>query len=393
GGPPSPAPPGPSARSARSGGGASPARRAARPPRAPTGCCRRPSPAPPPAAGRRGRGGACAAILRGGPRCRPSHAARSPPAGSGRARRARAAARPARPRRGSPRSGPRAGRARHLRSRAGARGAPCAGGSYRPLRGKSSDSIRAGFPLQIARGGFVTLCHASRSRIPWRTFPTASSSSCSRPAGRSSCSRVRAPWSSRTTRRSSPRCARSLPTRSGSSTAADARAMAKERDLYAILGLERTASADEIKKAYRRLARKHHPDVNPGDKQAEERFKEISVAHDVLTDPSKRKLYDEFGLEGLQAGFDPERAREYRRWADSGHGFSFRGGSPFEGFGFGGSEGRRRGRHEAEEERSFADIIEEMFGAGAAARATPRTARGADLEHPIEVDFLDALRG
>ena len=61
--------------------------------------------------------------------------------------------------------------------------------------------------------------------------------------------------------------------------------MAKERDLYAILGVERSASADQIKKAYRRLARKHHPDLNPGDKQAEERFKEISVAHDVLTDP------------------------------------------------------------------------------------------------------------
>ena len=168
----------------------------------------------------------------------------------------------------------------------------------------------------------------------------------------------------------------------------------KERDLYAVLGVERNASAEEIKKAYRRLARKHHPDLNPGDKQAEERFKEISVAHDVLTDPSKRKLYDEFGLEGLQAGFDPARAREYRRWAESGHGFSFRGGSPFEGFGFSGFEGRRR-RREAEEERGFADVIEELFGAGAGAgaRATPRTVRGADVEHPIEVDFLDALRG
>ena len=166
----------------------------------------------------------------------------------------------------------------------------------------------------------------------------------------------------------------------------------KERDLYAVLGVERNASAEEIKKAYRRLARKHHPDLNPGDKQAEERFKEISVAHDVLTDPSKRKLYDEFGLEGLQAGFDPARAREYRRWAESGHGFSFRGGSPFEGFGFSGFEGRRR-RREAEEERGFADVIEELFGAGAGARATPRTVRGADVERPIEVDFLDALRG
>src|SRR5207253_1620940 len=161
-------------------------------------------------------------------------------------------------------------------------------------------------------------------------------------------------------------------------------------------GVERTATTEEIKKAYRRLARKHHPDLNPGDKQAEERFKEISVAHDVLTDAGKRKLYDEFGLEGLQAGFDPTRAREYKRWAESGHGFSFRREGPFEGFGFGGSGGRRRRRaaeEEDDEERGFADIIEQLFGAGAATGAAARTARGADLEHPIEVDFLDALRG
>src|SRR2546426_2801554 len=214
---------------------------------------------------------------------------------------------------------------------------------------------------------FVTAWHGSRSRIAWSTFPTASSWCCSPPAGRSSCSRARVPWSSRTTRRSSPRCARSPPARSGSSTAADARAMAKERDLYAILGVERSASADQIKKAYRRLARKHHPDLNPGDKQAEERFKEISVAHDVLTDPGKRKLYDEFGLEGLQAGFDPARAREYKRWSESGHGFSFRREGPFEGFGFGGSGGRgpRRAGQGGDEERGFADILEQLFGAGA----------------------------
>ena len=168
--------------------------------------------------------------------------------------------------------------------------------------------------------------------------------------------------------------------------------MAKERDLYAVLGVGRTAGADEIKKAYRRLARKHHPDLNPGDKQAEERFKEISVAHDILTDPKQRKLYDEFGMEGLQPGFDPVRAREYKRWAESGHGFSFRREGPSEGFGFGGFEGsgpRGRRRRAAEEERSFTDILNEMFGAGAA----PTTARGQDLEHTVEVDFLDALRG
>jgi DnaJ-class molecular chaperone len=103
--------------------------------------------------------------------------------------------------------------------------------------------------------------------------------------------------------------------------------VAKQQDLYAILGVAKTATADEIRKAYRKLARQHHPDLNPGNKQAEERFKEISLAHDVLSDPERRKLYDEFGHEGLAPGFDAARAREYRRWADSGQGFSFRGGT------------------------------------------------------------------
>src|SRR5438093_11680694 len=122
----------------------------------------------------------------------------------------------------------------------------------------------------------------------------------------------------------------------------------------------------------------------------------MSASHDVLTDAGKRKLYCECGLEGLQAGFDPARAREYKRWAESGHGFSFRREGPFEGFGFGGSGGRRRRRPAEEaddEERSFADVIEQLFGAGAATGAAARTARGADREHPIEVDLLDTLPG
>src|ERR671912_698337 len=70
--------------------------------------------------------------------------------------------------------------------------------------------------------------------------------------------------------------------------------MAKE-DYYQVLGLKRDAKPEEIKKAYRRMARKHHPDVNPGDKSAEERFKKITEAHDVLSDPKKRTVYDRFG--------------------------------------------------------------------------------------------------
>ena len=89
------------------------------------------------------------------------------------------------------------------------------------------------------------------------------------------------------------------------------------RDLYGELGVKRSATTDEIKKAYRKLARKFHPDVNPGNTEAEERFKRVSFAHDVLSDPEKRKAYDEFGDEGLQAGFDAGRAREFKRAQES----------------------------------------------------------------------------
>src|SRR6185503_2763613 len=87
--------------------------------------------------------------------------------------------------------------------------------------------------------------------------------------------------------------------------------------LYDTLGVAKTATANEIRKAYRKLARKHHPDVNPGDKAAETAFKKISAAYDVLSDDKKRKAYDEFGDESLQGGFDPEKAREYKRWQNT----------------------------------------------------------------------------
>src|SRR5256885_15090926 len=80
------------------------------------------------------------------------------------------------------------------------------------------------------------------------------------------------------------------------------RAMAAGKDLYETLGVSKTASQDEIKKAYRKLARKHHPDANPGDEAAEERFKEVQTAYDVLSDPEKRKQYDTFGSANGRGG-------------------------------------------------------------------------------------------
>jgi len=147
------------------------------------------------------------------------------------------------------------------------------------------------------------------------------------------------------------------------------------QDFYATLGVNRAASTADIKKAYRKLARKYHPDVNPGNKAAEEKFKQISLAHDVLSDPEKRKLYDEFGAAGLQAGFDPARAREYAAWQ------SQAGQSDFGDF-----AGPRGGARYS----SFEDVLGDIFGAG---RQGHGPVRGADAEHEIHVGFLDAIRG
>ncbi len=155
----------------------------------------------------------------------------------------------------------------------------------------------------------------------------------------------------------------------------------READLYAALGVARDASADEIKKAYRKLARKYHPDVNPGNKAAEERFKEISRAHDALSDEKSRALYDEFGEESLQGGFDAEKAREFRRWQEAarssarfGRASGGRGRAPRRGGGggFGG----------------FEDLFGGIFSGGAAA---PQ--RGSDVEVAVAVDLLEAVRG
>ncbi len=145
-----------------------------------------------------------------------------------------------------------------------------------------------------------------------------------------------------------------------------------EKDPYVLLGVARTATEDEIRKAYRKLARKYHPDVNPNDRKAEERFKDISFAYEVLSDKEKRARYDEFGTQSFAQGFDPGQAREYARW----------------------SRGARRSPFHAS---SAADVdvdIEDLLGGLFGGARRPRgPTRGNDADGEIAIDFLDAVRG
>ena len=163
-----------------------------------------------------------------------------------------------------------------------------------------------------------------------------------------------------------------------------------DTDLYAVLGVPRTATDDEIKKAYRKLARKHHPDVNPGNRTAEERFKDISHAYDILGDAEKRKLYDEFGTAGVQAGFDPNQARAYREQARTWQGGA---GPDFGGFA-GGAGGGGAGAGFAgysNFEDIFGDIFSGRGGGGRGFREPPM--QGSDAEYEFEIGLMEALRG
>lgn len=163
-----------------------------------------------------------------------------------------------------------------------------------------------------------------------------------------------------------------------------------ENDLYNILGVSRDADTAEIKKAYREMARKYHPDVNPDDPEAEEKFKKASAAFEVLGNPEKREIYDEFGLEGLREGFDPEQARKYKQWQQAGAGA---------GGGFGGGGGRRvyRGGSGA----SFQDLFGEIFGGRSHFDTSEFTdfggfqapMKGRDVTASLDLDFVRAIEG
>ncbi|MBB5342897.1 DnaJ C-terminal domain-containing protein [Tunturibacter empetritectus] len=182
-------------------------------------------------------------------------------------------------------------------------------------------------------------------------------------------------------------------------------ATTQTKDYYGTLGVKKTATADEIRKAFRKAARKYHPDVNPNDKKAEEKFKEISEANDVLSDEKKRKIYDQFGF--YSDNIDPAAAEAAARGgyggsASSGGGYGGaqrgpRGGQevPFDFGGFDFSD-FQSGRAQQPESGggfsgSFKDIFGGMFNGGKQASRGPQP--GTDLEYQVSVDFWTAVRG
>ncbi len=166
--------------------------------------------------------------------------------------------------------------------------------------------------------------------------------------------------------------------------------MAKE-DYYQVLGVKRDAKAEEIKKAYRRLARKYHPDVNPGDKSAEERFKMITEAHDVLSDPKKRSVYDRFGQ------YSDNLADAAARGATGGAGGTAGRGAPFDFTGFDWGSASSSSSSGGGGGSSFRDIFAELFGGGGAKQERepprPMPQKGADIEMPLALSFEEAVAG
>jgi molecular chaperone DnaJ len=189
----------------------------------------------------------------------------------------------------------------------------------------------------------------------------------------------------------------------------------KSKDYYAVLGIKKSASTEDIRKAFRKLARKYHPDVNPSDKTAEEKFKQLSEANDVLSDPKKRKIYDQIGF--YSDNIDPATAEAYARaggGAGGGPGGAGFGAGGFGGFPGGGSSGRGQqqgvpfdfsgfdfsdmGNAGPETRRAgggFRDIFSSMFGGGGgvgrAAAQGPEP--GTDLEYQVNVPFWQAIKG
>ena len=167
--------------------------------------------------------------------------------------------------------------------------------------------------------------------------------------------------------------------------------MAQREDYYQTLGVKRTATADEIRKAYRRLARKYHPDVNPGDKSAEEKFKQLTEAYDIISDPRKREVYDQYGTysDHLRDA-RPSATGQPRSGGPGGPGFDFDWSTlrrdPPTGVG-GGAGGARTGGG------STWEIINEMLRGGARGQQSAQPQRGEDLEVPLALSFEESING
>ncbi len=168
------------------------------------------------------------------------------------------------------------------------------------------------------------------------------------------------------------------------------------KDYYQVIGVDKSASQEEIKKAYRKLARKHHPDVNPGDPSAEDRFRDINEAYQVLSDPEKRRKYDQFGSQWQQyerTGGQPDDFNwgQWQAQPDAQYGYQNVNQEDLEEM-FGGQGG-------------FSDFFETLFGgqgrAGQRARGQtqqaydyqPRPRRGQDIEHPVQITLAEAFHG
>ena len=177
----------------------------------------------------------------------------------------------------------------------------------------------------------------------------------------------------------------------------------QSKDYYGILGVKKTASAEDIRKAFRKLARKYHPDVNPGDKKAEEKFKEISEANDILSDDKKRKIYDQLGFYSDQ--IDPAQAEAAAR---GGYGYAPGGarqggggrGVPFDFGGFDFNDFASQGGAGRQQQQageggagwgSFRDIFSGIFNQGGREQRGPQA--GTDLEYQVQIDFWTAIRG
>lgn len=163
-----------------------------------------------------------------------------------------------------------------------------------------------------------------------------------------------------------------------------------QKDYYGALGVDRNAKPEAIRKAYRHLARKYHPDLNPGNKAAEEKFKEISEANEILSDEKKRKIYDQYGFYSDNIppnGYNGAGPQAGPTTAEPGFDFS---GFDFSDYGTAGGEEQRGGGFGG----SFRDIFSQIFSRGEG-RAAPEEGpkRGADIEHRVHLSFWDAIRG